>query len=76
MNLCSYWRAVLAQDADGMRAFLAPDAVVRWPNTRERFTAEDSFGLIAPIPAHGKAGWNAWSMPATWPSAWSWSSRG
>lgn len=27
MNLDAYWRAVLAQDADGMRAFLAPDAV-------------------------------------------------
>ena len=36
-----YWRAVLAQDAAGMRDFLAPHAMVRWHNTDERFTAEE-----------------------------------
>jgi len=56
MNLCSYWRAVLAQDADGMRAFLAPDAVVRWPNTRERFTAEEFIRVNCAYPGAWKGG--------------------
>ena len=56
MNLCSYWQAVLAQDADGMRAFLAPDAVVRWPNTRERFTAEEFIRVNCAYPGAWKGG--------------------
>ena len=36
-----YWQAVLAQDAAAMRRFLAPQAVVRWHNTDEQFTAEE-----------------------------------
>lgn len=56
MNLCSYWRAVLAQDADGMRAFLAPDAVVRWPNTRERFIAEEFIRVNCAYPGAWKGG--------------------
>lgn len=41
MDIDAYWQAVLRQDAEAMRAFLAPDAVVRWHNTNEQFTAEE-----------------------------------
>ena len=41
LEVRAFWRAVLAQDAQGMRAFLAPDAWVEWPCTNEHFTAEE-----------------------------------
>ena len=41
MDIRAYWQAVLDQDAEAMRAFLDPEATVRWPNTNEQFTAEE-----------------------------------
>lgn len=41
LDIKAFWQAVLAQDADAMRAFLAPDAWVEWPCTNEHFTAEE-----------------------------------
>lgn len=41
MDIHAYWEAVLRQDADAMRRFLSPDAVIRWHNTNEQFTAEE-----------------------------------
>ena len=41
MEIRSYWQAVLAQRPEEMRSFLHPDAVVRWPNTNEQFTADE-----------------------------------
>lgn len=56
MNLNAYWRAVLAQDADGMRAFLAPDAVICWPNTGERFSSETFIRVNCAYPGAWKGG--------------------
>lgn len=41
MDLQSYWRAVLDQDADAMRSFFHSGAVIRWPNTNEQFCTEE-----------------------------------
>ncbi len=35
----SFWGAVLRQDAAALPGYFAENAVVRWPNTAERFTA-------------------------------------
>ncbi len=36
-----FWHAVLEQDADAIRAFFAPAAIVNWHNTNECFTVEE-----------------------------------
>lgn len=41
MDVYSYWRAVLEQDAASMRDFFRSDAVVNWHNTNERFNLEE-----------------------------------
>lgn len=41
MNIQQYWADVLAQNADAMRAYFAPDAQVKWHNTNEQFTVEE-----------------------------------
>ena len=38
MDIHAYWNAVFTQDADSMRPFFRPDAVIRWHNTNECFT--------------------------------------
>lgn len=41
MDIHEYWKAVLKQDSAAMRKYLAPEACVRWHNTKEQFTAEE-----------------------------------
>ena len=41
LDLSAYWAAALAQRAEEMAGFFAPGAQVLWPNTNERFTAEE-----------------------------------
>lgn len=41
LDAAAYWAATLAQRADEMAVFFAPDATVRWPNTNELFTAAE-----------------------------------
>ncbi len=41
MDLEAYWKAVLTQDEEGMKPFFAPDALVKWHNTNECFSAEE-----------------------------------
>ena len=41
LDISAYWAAALAQRAEEMEAFFAPGAQVLWPNTNERFTAEE-----------------------------------
>lgn len=41
VDLQAWWQAVFSQDAQDMRAFLHPEAEIRWHNTGERFTAEE-----------------------------------
>lgn len=36
-----FFRAVIVQDADALRAFFQPDAWVEWPCTNEHFTVEE-----------------------------------
>lgn len=40
-DLQAYWDAVSRQDARAMETFLAPDAIVNWHCTNERFTAAE-----------------------------------
>lgn len=40
-DIDAYWAAALAQRPRAMEAFFRPDALVRWPNTNERFTAAE-----------------------------------
>lgn len=37
----AYWKAVAAQEEAALRAFFAPDAVIRWYNTNECFTVSE-----------------------------------
>lgn len=41
MNVQAFFRAVLAQDAQALRAFFQKDAVVEWPCTNERFALDE-----------------------------------
>lgn len=41
MRIRDYWDAVLRQDAQTMRHYFHPEALVRWHNTREQFTVEE-----------------------------------
>ena len=41
MDVHGFWQAVLRQNADAMRTYLHPNAVIRWPNTNEQFTADE-----------------------------------
>lgn len=41
MDIHAYWEAVARQDAAAMRACLSADALIRWHNTNELFTAEE-----------------------------------
>ena len=41
MEIQVYWDAVLRQDAQAMRRFFHPEALVRWHNTKEQFTVEE-----------------------------------
>lgn len=41
VDIAAYVAAILAQDAEGMRRWLHPEAEVRWVHSRERFTAEE-----------------------------------
>lgn len=57
MNLDAYWRAPFwRRMPDGMRAFLAPDAVICWPNTGERFSAETFIRVNCAYPGAWKGG--------------------
>ncbi len=39
MDIYAYWRSVLTQDAEALKAFFTPDAYINWHNTNEHFTA-------------------------------------
>lgn len=41
MRIQDYWDAVLRQDAQALRHYFHPEALVRWHNTREQFTVEE-----------------------------------
>lgn len=41
MDMHEYWKAVLKQDAAAMRKYFAPEACVRWHNTKEQFSVEE-----------------------------------
>lgn len=41
INVEKYWASVIAQDAAEMKSFLAPDAVIKWHCTNERFTVDE-----------------------------------
>ena len=41
MDIKSYWKAVLEQEASAMRVYFREDAYVRWHNTNEQFTVEE-----------------------------------
>lgn len=41
MNITEYWNAVARQDADTLRTYFQPDAVIRWHNTNEQFVLEE-----------------------------------
>lgn len=41
MDISGYWKAVLEQDPDAMRAFFHRDAVINWHNTNEQFDTEE-----------------------------------
>lgn len=36
IDIQHYWDAVLAQDADAIRGYFAPDAYINWHNTKRR----------------------------------------
>lgn len=40
-NFQAFFRAVVTQDADALRAFFAPDAQICWHCSNERFTLEE-----------------------------------
>ena len=40
MDIEKYWRAVLKQNADEIRAFFNKDAVINWHCTNERFNVD------------------------------------
>lgn len=41
MDIDQYWAACVKQNADAMRSFFQPDAMICWHNTNERFTVEE-----------------------------------
>ena len=41
MNIRDYWSAVLRQDAEALRCYFHPDALINWHNTNEQFTVEE-----------------------------------
>lgn len=41
MDIKAYFAAVVEQDADALRSFFRPEAVVRWHGTNELFTVEE-----------------------------------
>ena len=41
MDIKQFWKAVLAQERDGIREFFHEDAYVNWHCTNERFTVEE-----------------------------------
>lgn len=41
MDVYSYWRDVLAQNAEAIRSYFAPYAYVNWHCTNEHFTVEE-----------------------------------
>lgn len=41
MNVHAFFHAVLAQDAQALRAFFHADALVDWPCSNERFTLDE-----------------------------------
>lgn len=41
MELQTFWRAVLAQDANAIRGYFTGDAVINWHCTNEQFTVEE-----------------------------------
>lgn len=41
MDICGFWRDVLAQDAQGIRGYFTKDARVLWHCTNEKFTLEE-----------------------------------
>ena len=40
-DVVAFWQAVLRQDADAIRAYFHPDALIHWHCTNERFTVEE-----------------------------------
>jgi len=53
--IISFWADVAAQNAENLAARFAPGAYVLWPNTGERFTAEEFITVNCRYPG----GWNA-----------------
>ncbi len=41
MDIKTYWKATLMQDAEGMRPYFAPEALIKWHNTNECFTVNE-----------------------------------
>lgn len=41
MDVLEYWNAVLRQDREALAVFFWEDALVRWHNTNEQFTAAE-----------------------------------
>lgn len=41
MDIRSYWKAALMQDAEKMKKYFTPHAVINWHNTNECFTVDE-----------------------------------
>ena len=52
VNIKNFWRGVLRQDADAIRAYFHPGAWVNWHNTDEHFTVEEFIRANCEYPGH------------------------
>lgn len=54
MDIDSFWKAVVAQDADEIRSYFRKTAVIRWHNTNEQFTLEEFIRVNCEYPGNWK----------------------
>ena len=55
MDIHAFWDAVIRQDAQAIRPFFAPDAVIRWHCSNECFTVEEFIRANCDYPGHWAA---------------------
>lgn len=49
-----YWQSTVTQNAEKMRAYFAPNALIRWHNTKEQFTAAEFIRANCEYPGNWK----------------------
>ena len=52
MDIRAFWKDVITQNRDALRAYFSTDAIIRWPCTNEQFTVDRYISVNCDYPGN------------------------